>query len=397
MAARIVVAAFITILFFNKAQLAFSQTVSSSEASVTSPTTLVPSTTNLTNPTTTVSHGCDFPDVPSLDEPHYAAMSLEEQYQELRGLRSRTLSLLPDEKAKLDDAQSGLAQIQALAADALQQQAYFNSTIRQYASQIDTIDRQLASGTLTTEQKHDLEGTKSSIAGELDRAKTYITTRVATRNTATEVKNAQTDIYNTKSCYAYLQDLSNRIEEKIVALLIPDSQKNLFKLDLSFIYAGIVSLLICGFFWIAATDSRVRLSIFSHEAGIQFITLFSLVIAIILFGILDVLKDKELAALLGGISGYILGRATTQRASPTAPASASRSVTGTTISFVAPDTIEDSGNRLGIFQVGDRIQVTGNIQNRGTFTVASVSAGLIHTTERIQAEGASATVTITAM
>ncbi len=39
------------------------------------------------------------------------------------------------------------------------------------------------------------------------------------------------------------------------------------------------------------------------QSGIQFLTLFSLVIAIILFGI----KGKELAALLGGLSGYIFG------------------------------------------------------------------------------------------
>lgn len=50
--------------------------------------------------------------------------------------------------------------------------------------------------------------------------------------------------------------------------------------------------------------------IFAGQAGIQFVTLFSLVIAIILFGIITILEGKELAALLGGLSGYILGRAT---------------------------------------------------------------------------------------
>lgn len=38
------------------------------------------------------------------------------------------------------------------------------------------------------------------------------------------------------------------------------------------------------------------------QSGIQFLTLFSLVIAIILFGITGILKGKELAALLGGLS-----------------------------------------------------------------------------------------------
>src|SRR6476620_2525461 len=52
----------------------------------------------------------------------------------------------------------------------------------------------------------------------------------------------------------------------------------------------------------------MRRAIFSGETGIQFLTLFSVVIAIILFGIINILEGKELAALLGGLSGYILGR-----------------------------------------------------------------------------------------
>jgi presenilin-like A22 family membrane protease len=65
-----------------------------------------------------------------------------------------------------------------------------------------------------------------------------------------------------------------------------------------------------GFFVVAFRDEHVRQEIFSGQAGIQFVTLFSLVIAIILFGIIDILEGKELAALLGGLSGYILGRST---------------------------------------------------------------------------------------
>jgi hypothetical protein len=52
--------------------------------------------------------------------------------------------------------------------------------------------------------------------------------------------------------------------------------------------------------------------------------LFFLVIAIILFGILRILEGKELSALLGGLSGYILGRGTAKVAEPvtTPPAAA---------------------------------------------------------------------------
>ena len=48
--------------------------------------------------------------------------------------------------------------------------------------------------------------------------------------------------------------------------------------------------------------------VFINQQGLQFITLFSLVIAIILFGVLKILQAKELSALLGAISGYVLGR-----------------------------------------------------------------------------------------
>jgi hypothetical protein len=79
---------------------------------------------------------------------------------------------------------------------------------------------------------------------------------------------------------------------------------------MSAVFAGLVALVIIGFFYIATKDEAVRRAIFSSESGIQFITLFALVIAIILFGIVEILEGKELAALLGGLSGYILGRGT---------------------------------------------------------------------------------------
>ena len=53
-------------------------------------------------------------------------------------------------------------------------------------------------------------------------------------------------------------------------------------------------------------------TIFSGEKGIKFVTLFLIVIAIILFGIMGILEGKELSALLGGLSGYILGRASSE-------------------------------------------------------------------------------------
>src|SRR4029450_3305531 len=82
-----------------------------------------------------------------------------------------------------------------------------------------------------------------------------------------------------------------------------------FKTYMSGGFGLIIAFVIVGFFWTASRSMKVTEEIFSGQAGLQFITLFSLVIAIILFGITGVLEGKELSALLGGLAGYILGRA----------------------------------------------------------------------------------------
>jgi hypothetical protein len=103
------------------------------------------------------------------------------------------------------------------------------------------------------------------------------------------------------------------IERTIDKLLDPEVAKQNFKLIMSSVFAFLVALVIGGFFYVARTDETVRRAMFSGQAGIQFVTLFSLVIAIILFGITAILEGKELSALLGGLSGYILGRTTGER------------------------------------------------------------------------------------
>ncbi|MFN4164086.1 MAG: hypothetical protein ACK4GK_05900 [Ferrovibrio sp.] len=99
------------------------------------------------------------------------------------------------------------------------------------------------------------------------------------------------------------------LEDEIGQLLTPESQRNTFKTMIASAFALLVAFVIFGFFAVAWRDEIVRRTIFSSDSGIQFLTLFSLVIAIILFGITGILESKELAAMLGGLSGYILGRA----------------------------------------------------------------------------------------
>ncbi len=81
-----------------------------------------------------------------------------------------------------------------------------------------------------------------------------------------------------------------------------------FKKQISWSFALLVGIVIVGFFIIANRDDEIRRSIFTGDTGLQFITIFSIIIAIILFGITEILGGKEISALIGGISGYILGR-----------------------------------------------------------------------------------------
>ncbi len=132
--------------------------------------------------------------------------------------------------------------------------------------------------------------------------------------------------------------------------------------------------MIIGFFFIAYPDEVVRRQIFSAETGIQFITLFSLVIAIILFGVSDILEGKELSALLGGLSGYILGRtsgprSTTQPMVPSpkitevSPKTATLGTGPTTVPFHLAGTDLQLANSVNLVQGTKEIMVSNITSN----------------------------------
>jgi hypothetical protein len=114
-----------------------------------------------------------------------------------------------------------------------------------------------------------------------------------------------------QSDLAAKKKLVDDLETELSRRVDIERPKQTFKAQMSLVFAFIVALVIIGFFVVAFKDEKVRQEIFAGQAGIQFITLFSLVIAIILFGITGVLEGKELSALLGGLAGYILGRSAT--------------------------------------------------------------------------------------
>ncbi|MCW3122370.1 MAG: hypothetical protein JWQ38_1862 [Flavipsychrobacter sp.] len=83
-----------------------------------------------------------------------------------------------------------------------------------------------------------------------------------------------------------------------------------FRLWITCIFSCCVGGLLLFFFVFIGRNSETTLvkDFLSTGNGLQFITLFCLIIAIILFGVLGVLEGRELAAILSGISGYILGK-----------------------------------------------------------------------------------------
>lgn len=105
-----------------------------------------------------------------------------------------------------------------------------------------------------------------------------------------------------------LEILAIELENKISRALSRDIVQQNFKAEVSLYFTAIVGSMIVLFFMLLFYDPAIRASLFSSPSAIQFVTLFSIVIAVILFGITGILESRELSALLGGLSGYILGR-----------------------------------------------------------------------------------------
>lgn len=109
-----------------------------------------------------------------------------------------------------------------------------------------------------------------------------------------------------KNFRSSLDLMAREIDKRIDKL----DNKNYFRSEISYIFSSLVAIVIAGFFLIVYYKENVVSDIFSGDKGIQFITLFLIIIAVILFGIMGILESRELSALLGALSGYILGRST---------------------------------------------------------------------------------------
>jgi hypothetical protein len=106
------------------------------------------------------------------------------------------------------------------------------------------------------------------------------------------------------------KSLSSKMKLNIQQGVSRENKDFLIRVVLGSLFGLVVLGLIIGFFNLIRKKENkdIASAIFAGPSGIQFITLFLLVMALTIFGLTKVLDGKELAALLGSISGYILGR-----------------------------------------------------------------------------------------
>jgi hypothetical protein len=112
-----------------------------------------------------------------------------------------------------------------------------------------------------------------------------------------------------------------RAEAAIDAALAPEIRSQQFRTWVSAFFSGLIAIMIIAFFATIYLRSGNDVgALLLSDGGLQFVTIFVLIIAIILFGILNILEGRELAAILSGIAGYILGRGARMKADASEPA-----------------------------------------------------------------------------
>ncbi|MFN7675899.1 hypothetical protein [Flavobacterium sp.] len=110
---------------------------------------------------------------------------------------------------------------------------------------------------------------------------------------------------NIKNVSADIRECRNQIDDSSAV----ENRNQEFRKTISIYFTILIGILLVIFFLIVylKSDNTLSKELLSGY-GLQFITLFVLIIAVILFGILGILESSELSAILSGISGYILGK-----------------------------------------------------------------------------------------
>ncbi len=107
-------------------------------------------------------------------------------------------------------------------------------------------------------------------------------------------------------------------QEQIDTSLAPEYKDQEFRKTISIGFACLLGGLLLVFVAVVFRSQKNIAHYFFSDTGLQFITLFVLIISIILFGILKILEGRELAAILSGIAGYILGKSRPNKSEPVA-------------------------------------------------------------------------------
>jgi len=238
-----------------------------------------------------------------------------EDFSRARDQRSKLLRDIPP----LKDAIEALRRQKANNLQLQSDKSAIDQEIARAEDDLKLAQKEVDAATDTNEKRNaqlHVRSIQQYLAGSKNRSKFLENTL---RETSVETRKVDDDLTKKEAELAKHQADLEVTEQRISEHLNVEKPRQTFKLIMSAVFASLVFGVIVGFFLIAFKDERVRLAIFSGTAGIQFVTLFSLVIAIILFGIIDILEAKELSALLGGLSGYILGRATSERSTGPAP------------------------------------------------------------------------------
>lgn len=157
-------------------------------------------------------------------------------------------------------------------------------------------------------EKQIADESKKGAAADLQVIETY---KNSLESTQLELKDAkrEPELKQKKEDRVRKKQRLSQIDQKIAMLTDDKRDMSTFRAISTGAFSLLVAVVVGGFYLIAWFKDGIAAKIFSGEMGMQFVTLFLIVIAIILFGIMGTLEGRELAALLGGLSGYILGKA----------------------------------------------------------------------------------------
>jgi len=223
-------------------------------------------------------------------------LTTEKDFRPLFAERAALIDELRDLDQAVDDLQTKLRALRSV--DTLEQD------LKKAKSVLDTLKRQASTPPTESQQK------------DIDTQGRYVD---QINDNLQIARNSKPILDANKSEQAKKRQRLFAIEQRIAALFDATRDQNQFRLSATISFSVLVFIVVGGFYLIAWYKEGVAKTIFAGELGMQFVTLFLVVIAIILFGIMGTLEGKELSALLGGLSGYILGRAGSSKRSETPP------------------------------------------------------------------------------